>query len=387
MLANRPVPFRLAFLYLLCLALFACKQESPTPNTILDFDVVFDEPSGSYGLTWQASRPEGSVTLSVATPGQDFEVIANDLTGQDFSWKPSSDEKRYLFKLSPAHGQPAISATRWLTLEGGKNFRELGGYSSADGSHVRWGKLFRSGAMSGLTNADYRELEDLGIATIVDFRTPQERAAEPTQWQDANTDLLTWDTQLDIAAFGNVFREPDITPEKVEAATAALYPEILRAMTTPYTAMFDRLAASDEALVFNCTAGKDRTGVAAALILTALGVDRETVVEDFMLSDVYYNEMMDMHKAFGSIGSQSPDGEGEHAAAPHQPMQDMMAAIPPEALRPLAGVRESYLDTVFAAMEQQSGSVLAYIQQELQVSDEELARLRSFYLEPAEVAK
>lgn len=349
-------------------------------NDIQDLQVNFNREMGLYTLTWTAADPAQPVSVSVATPRLDFTVIANEQKEQHFEWKPENLTERYLFKVSPSLGQTAISATRWLTLEGGRNFRELGGYRGADGNTVRWGKLFRSGAMGGLTDSDYNELEGFDITTIVDFRTAQERNAEPTLWQHPNTELLAWNSQLNIAAFGDVFREPGITAEKVEAATAALYPEILEAMTIPYTALFDRLAASDAALVFNCTAGKDRTGVAAALILTALGVNRETIIEDFMLSDVYYNEMMSMRDAFGSAGSHGQPDRSEHAAAPHQPMQDMMAAIPPEALRPLAGVRKSYLEAVFSAMEMQSGSVLAYLQQELQVTDEELAQLRSNYL-------
>src|SRR5471032_2394913 len=81
---------------------------------------------------------------------------------------------------------------RVLPLVGGRNFRDIGGYRAMDGRQVRWGSVYRSGALSYLTTEDYTHLTPLRIRVICDFRTACEREREPTQWPDSNARTLTW---------------------------------------------------------------------------------------------------------------------------------------------------------------------------------------------------
>nr|WP_243760633.1 tyrosine-protein phosphatase [Aestuariicella hydrocarbonica] len=313
----------------------ACETSTPAVNNIEPLSVSYDEQNHTYQLQWQASAPQQPVAIAVAT-----------------------------------------SAARWLPLEGGRNFRDLGGYSTQNGQQVRWGKLFCSGAMTALTEQNYQLLDTFDVATIVDFRSADERHSEPTEWSVDNARVLSWDYDMDMGAggtFAEVFRQPELNAEKVEAAMALMYPDILLSQQPHYRAMFDRLIQNDGALVFNCTAGKDRTGIAAVLILTALGVDRETVINDFMLSDLYYQQ----HPT-SFISPKAEDGD-----AKQQAMMAMFKRIPPEVLKPVKGGRESYIKAAIDSMEQQSGSVLAYIQQELDVDDQELQQLRKNFLQPA----
>ncbi len=363
------------------LLLAACETSMPEVNNIDQLSVSYDEQNHTYQLQWQASAPQQPVTIAVATSAtpQQFKPLAESLVGQAYRWQAEDGEARRYFKVMPANGEAALSAARWLPLEGGRNFRDLGGYVTADGQQVRWGKLFRTGSMNGLTERDYQLLDSFDVATIVDFRTADERHSEPTNWQVDNAQLLSWDYDMDMGAngtFTDVFRQPELSAEKVEAAMAKMYPGILESQKPAYSAMFERLIESDDALVFNCTAGKDRTGIAAALILTALGVDRDTVFNDFMLSDTYYQQ----HPTDFTARA--------HDEAEMDPKQQAMMAmfkrIPADVLQPVLGVRESFIQAAFDSMEQQSGSVLGYIQQELGVDDQELQQLRKHFLQPAQ---
>lgn len=365
--------------------LSACNQQntaSSSPvNTISYLDVTFSAESQRYQLVWQESIPEQPVAIAVAAAGQEFITLVSDHQASNYQWQPADSAARYTFKIIPAQGHAVQAATRWLTLEGGKNFRDMGGYTTADGRQVRWGKLYRSGALAGLTDSDFEQIDDLDIGSVIDFRTTPEREAEPTQWRDKQTDIRSWNYDMNMAAFGQVFREPNLTPARVEAFMASMYPGMLESLTDHYITMFDTLASSEDAMVFHCTAGKDRTGIAGALILTALGVDRETIVADFMLSDVYYAQQADAMAAAGKMGKTAQQSSG--VAAPHNPAEAMMKKLSPELIKPLMGVRESYINSAFDAMTAKSGSVMTYIQEELQVSDAELAQLRDNLLEPA----
>lgn len=376
-----PVRARLAAGIIAAIALTGCNTN---PNNIDQLTVTYDDEQQLYELHWQASDPTQPVTIAVATaeaPDR-YRTLTQGWSESSYQWRVDDGDKRRYFRVVPKDGQTAEAAARWLPLEGGRNFRDLGGYMTTDGQQVRWGKVFRTGAMSGLTDQDYQLLDTLNIGTVVDFRTAPERAHEPTRWQNPQTEILSWDYVMDMGAFAEIFRQPELTPEKVEQAMAAQYPALLDQQQPHFQAMFDRLLNKDQALVFNCTAGKDRTGLAAALLLTALGVDRQTVVEDFMLSEAYYQQNP---TAFSS-GHQHEEAVTEGATAngepvaPHNP--NPMAKLSPELIAPLMGVRESYINTTFDYMEQEAGSALAYIQQTYQLDDAKLQQLRSLYLQP-----
>lgn len=379
----RPARSRLAAAVVAVLALSGCDNTATTSNDIDQLTVTYDTQQQLYELRWQASDPAQPVSIAVASaeaPDQ-YRTLAQDWSQTSYQWKADDGDKRRYFRVVPQDGQAAEAAARFLPLEGGRNFRDLGGYLTTDGQQVRWGKIYRTGAMSGLTEQDYQLLDTLNIGTVVDFRTGPERANEPTRWQNPQTEILSWDYAMDMGEFAEIFRQSDLTPENVEQAMAAQYPALLEQQQPHYQAMFDRLLNKEQALVFNCTAGKDRTGIAAALILTALGVDRQTVVEDFMLSETYYQQNP---TAFSS-GHQHEEAVTEGATAdgepvaPHNP--NPMAKLPPELIAPLMGVRESYINTTFDYMEQQAGSALAYIQQTYQLDDARLQQLRSLYLQ------
>lgn len=259
----------------------------------------------------------------------------------------------------PAREPAAIARAqhlRVLPLEGGRNFRDLGGYRTVDGRHVRWGRLYRSGAMAGLTAGDYAYLDRLGIRSVCDLRTADERKAEPTVWGGARKpDYWTSDLLTPRGDLGKVLAPGSHpTPEAVREAMKGLYRALPESHAAAFREIFRRLDAGEVPLAFNCTAGKDRTGAAAALILSALRVPRATIVEDYAMSD----KVVDYRKVFADKASP-------------------LSRLPPELAEPLLRSDPAYIAAMLDSIDARWGSVDAYLLKELGVDKRQLARMRA----------
>ncbi|MGF7149009.1 protein-tyrosine phosphatase [Sphingomonas zeicaulis] len=253
--------------------------------------------------------------------------------------------------------QAAPAHQRLLPLEGGQNFRDLGGYRTRGGKTVRWGVLFRSGAMNGLTANDYAYLEKIGIRTVCDFRSTAERTSAPVRWPGGQTPAVFADDYvLDMG--GMDFRAAaSWSAEDAKGKMAALYPHLLNQFNGQYRRMFAQLLTGNVPLAFNCSAGKDRTGVAAALILTALDVPRETVIEDYLLSNRYFDPK--------KIEADPPSAA--------------WTKLPPAVTKAFMGVDRSYMEAVFKAIDTHPGGAKAYLRDRLGLGDAELTQLRARY--------
>jgi protein-tyrosine phosphatase len=248
---------------------------------------------------------------------------------------------------------------RLLPLEGGQNFRDLGGYRTADGRTVRWGLLYRSGAMNGLTAADFAYLSRLGIHAVCDFRSTEERHAAPVRWPGGATPaVFADDYKMDMAGF-DLSGAAKWNAAQAKAAMAATYPKILKNFNSQYRRMFQQLLAGNAPLAFNCSAGKDRTGVAAALLLTALNVPRQTVIDDYLLSNRYF----DPKKAANQSGV----------------VPAAWKRIPPAVAQAFMGVDRSYIEAVFRVIDGHRGGATGYLRDELGLGAKELAILRRRY--------
>jgi protein-tyrosine phosphatase len=260
---------------------------------------------------------------------------------------------------------------RVVPLEGGRNFRDLGGYETREGLRVRWGRLFRSGSMSHLTTADERVLGALGIRVVVDLRSPTERAHEPTAWRPEHVRHVSWDYDFRNVSMRAMLREfPVMDPESVRGGMQRLYRSFPNMFAQPYAELLRHLASGDLPLVFHCAAGKDRTGLAAALVLLALGVPRATVIDDYTLT----NETIDLTKLLHTYQKMSI-GVGDDAAHSRE--------ISPEARAVLMAAHPSYLEAALEAIDEEHGSLDAYLQQILGVTEALHSSLRAHLLEDA----
>ncbi len=329
-------------------------------------DAKVDYKDGSYKLDWQSSSAV-SVMVNDVDSHETKQLVVNSKDTQ-LSWQANADSRHY-FTLVNAEGDSITLASRLIPLQGGRNFRDLGGYKTTDGKTVKWGKLYRSGVLAGLTEQDYQLIEGLNIETVVDFRTNSERSSEQTHWQASPVEMITKDYEMEgMDAIVQVLRDPELNRAKLEGFMANMYPHILDDQKQNYTAMFDRMVNKDGGLLFHCTAGKDRTGISAALILTALGVDRQTVINDYLATNIYLDPTALQPKDSGNVNP-------EHAA-----MMKFFASLPQDMVQPLMGVTQPLIEAAIDAMEAKHGSVLEYIKQELDVSDEDIAELRAKYL-------
>ncbi len=251
---------------------------------------------------------------------------------------------------------PVAVTDHVVKVDGARNFRDAGGYATADGHVVRRGAFYRSGSLGQLTPEGRQELQALGVIGIVDLRTTQERGRDGNDWlAGAGLGYWTRDYGMSQGDMASYFADPaHRTPEAVRAMMIGAYQHLPFEQAPSYKALFAKLAGpSQGAVVVNCTAGKDRTGIAAALVLTVLGVPYETVKQDFLLS----NQTID------------PRELQKNLSGP-------IAALSPAAAAPLLGVEGDYLDAAFAAMRAKDGSVEGYLKTELGVGPVEIAAIR-----------
>ena len=180
-----------------------------------------------------------------------------------------------------------LSGTRLIRFEGASNFRDLGGYPSALGGAVRWGMLYRAGRLDRLTVSDLEELAALGIRTVFDLRREDERAQWPDPMPNVHLCLMSKVQAKRPLPHAELLVEHDHGVQFMRE----LYSGLLAHAAVEIGSLFTTLAAPDAMpAVFHCAVGKDRTGLVAALLLTWLGVDRETVLDDFELSDEHVGQ-------------------------------------------------------------------------------------------------
>lgn len=257
----------------------------------------------------------------------------------------------------PPHPIASYSYDRLLPLEGGQNFRELGGYPTEDGRHVRWGLLFRSGSMYRLTPKDFNYLQKIGLRTVVDLRSRQERAAEPVNWP-VESKPVVHSTDYDFSVLGKHMADvKSVEPGELSAQMIEMYPSILVEMKGQYRQLFANLLAGDAPLAFNCSAGRDRTGIAAALILSALGVPRETVIQDYLLTNRYYD----------------PARTG--------PAAQTWGDIPPAVSDVMKSSARPSIERVFGVIDTHTGGMAGYFRDELGLDNSDIKRLRHMYTE------
>ena len=176
---------------------------------------------------------------------------------------------------------------RILNLEGGCNFRDLGGYRTRDGREIRRGRVFRTGVLSYFTLNDEQRLKELGVRAICDLRRSDERAHEPTRWPDTSTQHLSWDDGRTPPTIRSIAAERahPYTAAGMQAAMIDLYRALPAWMTPRLRGIFERIARGDVPVLVHCAAGKDRTGIAIALLLAVLDVPQETIIEDYLLTN------------------------------------------------------------------------------------------------------
>ena len=265
-------------------------------------------------------------------------------------------------KPAPAHPAPGTQ----LAFAGGNNFRELGGYLADEGKHVRWGQIYRGIPTGKLTGeADRRLLDSLGLRLILDLRSSGEAKKEPDYVPDGARLVqicgLCAEDGAEIAFAPGDIEKLMQTAEEGESISQRLYRRMLTG-NKAFKELFRALEAGETPILFHCSAGKDRTGVAAMLILLALGASDEVICADFEQTNACRKAEIDAVLA-------------EHAAE--------IAADPACRMRyyAMAGVDPAAAPFVLDTIRREFGSAENYLETEYGLTPARLMRLRRMYLE------
>jgi protein-tyrosine phosphatase len=255
---------------------------------------------------------------------------------------------------------------RHIPLEGNLNLRDLGGYETDDGRRVRRGCLFRSDELHALTDSDLAAVAGLGIRVVFDLRNAEERVARPNRLPP-DVELLE---RVSPSTGGAV-----LTPEQ-QIATGALPEPDDEHFASVYTALLDRLApelriileravdAPARPLLFHCAAGKDRTGLTAALLLGLLGVPEAVILDDYELTSTYFTPRR--MESLAAVMS-------EHGVADAR-------------VRPLLEARRPVLATALRRLQERWGGFDGYATDHLAIDADLPERLRAALLIPLDAA-
>lgn len=256
-------------------------------------------------------------------------------------------------------------------LQGVRNFRDIGGHRTVDGRRVRRGQVCRSGHLAQATDDDLRTLEQLGVTVVIDFRGPRDIADEgedrlppgarlvsipmfdPARGSDIRSLLFDSPPEALVAHFGD-----GRAAEAMMRGARTLVSDAQR--VEQYGEMLRTIIANDDgATLIHCSAGKDRTGWAASLMLLTLGVPEETVIEHYLESNAHRHERSARLADLARAG------------------------VDTSLLEPFFEVRAEYKRAALEALEEMWGGIDGYIRDGLRITDDELARFRSRMLEPA----
>lgn len=256
--------------------------------------------------------------------------------------------------------QVTDSSRREVKLQGAVNFRDLGGYATEDGHHVRWGSIYRSADISKLTDSDLVVLKERHVSSVVDLRGVQESRQAPDRLP-AGTDYILCPAGSDSTLSDWMKQIAAVRTESGGDSMMRVYYGHTEFLADRYRPFFNKLLGlpSDQALLFHCTAGKDRTGIGAALFLYALGVPYEKILEDYTATNYYRRtENQKMQRAMG---------QGMH--------------IPEPVAGALLQARKEYLVTTFDVIRQQYGSIDNFLQGPIGLDEKKRKVLREKYLE------
>jgi protein-tyrosine phosphatase len=240
---------------------------------------------------------------------------------------------------------------RHLELEGASNFRDLGGYPASSGRMVRWRQIFRSNHLGHLTEADIEVVRGLGVRSAFDFRGLEERAAAVCAVKEIAVHSLPIEPSV-VAALRARLAAGSLSAADALEIMRESYRNYVRLNTHSFRALFGHLLADRAPLVIHCTAGKDRTGFACALVLHALGVAEDVIAEDYLLTNRFYRR----------DPSSSTD-------------------LPEDVRQAIGSVQASFLTAGFEAVQADYGDLENYLKEGLGLGLQERTELKARYLQ------
>ena len=243
-------------------------------------------------------------------------------------------------------------STALPALQGVSNFRDLGGYLGSDGGRVRRGRVFRSDHLAGLTQDDLAHLQALALTHSIDFRGVAERAALACRIPGVENLALSIEPTVVQRLRARMVAGQTPTAEETVEVMCETYRGFVQDHGPTFARFLRHMLDHPTPFVFHCTAGKDRTGFAAALLLSVLGVDRETIMQDYLLTNQLYRRVPSL------------EGSG-----------------PAHVMEVVWQVRPAFLQASFDAMDREHGGLVNYLSGAVGMKANELQQLREALLE------
>jgi protein-tyrosine phosphatase len=343
--------------------------EYPSAETLIrqpQVDVrVVRNPHGGLHLHWKVKAETIIVYAGTAPDNINTEeplAVTSDVNSVTFNQLDLNQRHYFHLKfVGGAHdGETLMVAEREIPLDGTVNFRDIGGYRTSDGRYTAWGKVYRAGELHDLTEADLQRLTNLNLQTSCDLRSEEEMEAAPdklppgvryvplpVQMRERRSrqvrSLMTYRNRMDEAMIDAYTRvgidnNPDV-----------------------FGGVFKRIADADQLpLVVHCTAGKDRTGITVALLLSVLGVPDETILADYSLSNTYF-------ETFRAVG--------EKAITPLK-----RVGINADTIQPFFTANPAVMAATLAHVREKYGSAEGYLTTQGGVTPGEMKRVRGVLL-------
>jgi protein-tyrosine phosphatase len=250
---------------------------------------------------------------------------------------------------------------RHLAFEGGANARDLGGYAGAGGRALRRGRIYRSAELTGLPPADIARLDELGLAVVFDLRSNGERRRRPCELPGTATRRIAWrdyrHTDADLFALLN---DPHVTAANVRGVMDAMYRRIPHEQAESFRTILTTIAGSELPILFYCAAGKDRTGVLAALLMELMQVSREEIFAEYELTNVHQETLRERFLRYGRRDN-----------------------VDDRVWEPMIIADRGYLEATFDEIDARHGGVRSYVAGYLGLGEETVAALERELLEPA----
>jgi protein-tyrosine phosphatase len=254
-----------------------------------------------------------------------------------------------------AHAQLADSTQRLVHMQGAVNFRDIGGYKTKDGKEIKWGMIYRSASIAKLTDSDMDTLKNKHIHTVIDFRGHSESAAAPDRLLPGTDYTLSpagSDSLPDMKQMITMMKQDnffgDFYGEKGTAYAGDRFRPLFKKLLT---------VKKGDAILYHCTGGRDRTGMATALLLYTLGVPEQTIEADFVASNVYLGNTMVSY------------------AAPMAKATGMTV----EEMKQKMDLRPEWIQAFFAAIKTKYGSIENFMQKEMGIGPKEVSLLKKKY--------
>lgn len=336
----------------------SCSGTSPAISVVCEENYI-----GNCIIKWETVPIlKGQVKVYTSTSPdlipEDSPIAMANISSGKMTIVANDPSQRYYYLIVFNNKYRIKVATRNINIPGIQNFRDLGGYESSDtGKSLRWGMVYRSAQIDSISPCSRRELKNMGIRTIIDLRSDNERHNYPQLHDDefniVHIPIFTGNMEKILQGIREEKINTDTIYRLVERMNRKLVTNYQKEFKELFTVLLDR---NNYPVVIHCTSGKGRTGVVSALLLAAMGVNENIIMEDYRLSNDYFNIPKASKYAY------------------------KLPTNSQEAITTIYSAKEDFLNAAKEQIESEYGSVEAYLEKGIGLSAEEIKQLRSILL-------